>query len=608
MIVAGSLPADQQLLNVAPTEFQIEFLDEFFDESDVEQDIDASGLTVNGLPADEVVPIGPRTLEFRFFSSPVVQPGRQVLDLAEGTVVRDSDQAPVAAFHAEFGYDPLPTQVVSVTPSDSAVSLPLERVSVTFNEPYDPASVDRGDLTLSQGQVVEIAFVDAWTIDYLLQGVEQEEPLQIVLPDGAVTDAFGNLATGFSSSFLTDTERVPLTALEGLMPQGSLVYTQTMEGTIDPGDVDEFSITVDSGQTVAVLLKTDEFLQARVEILSSDRAITNAQATSGGQSLVVQTDPVRGRLVGGRPTQSDFVVRVEGVDNSSGRYSMQLLLNAAFEEEDFAGPTNDGPDSAVDLEAIFAAPLVSNDLDAGVVSLAARSQRAALWGSLTGPVAESESFEQDFPGGSWTVSSSTEYGRVQVTGAHGAATGDHALIMDVSRSLVSNLNEAVWSIDLTGVVRPILAFSHASFGDERHPFAGMFDGQYNADGVAISVDGEHWYPVFDAPDTVPGVWHTFQVDLAQQAAVAGISLEGPVQIKFQQFDNSPVADDGRGWDQIAIHHADDADWLRLDLRSRESVSLLGTVDGTGDLKVDLFDDQGNLLSRGRQPAQPVAKR
>ena len=136
-------------------------------------------------------------------------------------------------------------------------------------------------------------------------------------------------------------------------------------------------------------------------------------------------------------------------------------------------------------------------------------------------------------------------------------------------------------------------------------FAAQFQGHVNADGIALSVNGTDWYPIFNAPDTPSGQWQRFHVDLTVATASTGVSLEGPVFVKFQQYDNSPLEDDGRGWDDIVVHRADDADWLSLQLKRRESVSLLGSVDGSGDLKIELFDDEGTRLVEGVSPPSPL---
>ena len=277
-----------------------------------------------------------------------------------------------------------------------------------------------------------------------------------------------------------------------------------------------------------------------------------------------------------------------------------------MEEEDYAGPSNDSRGTSIDLEAIFTAPLVSDVLDPSWVSLASAAQRAALSGSLTGQAIAADNFETaELSADHWTVSSSSTEGRIRVSGQYGAASGDHALLMDVGQAFVRNLNEAIWQVDLTDVPGPVLAFSHASFADEQQAFNGEFQDHFNADGIALSVNGTDWHPIFNAPDTPAGQWQRFHVDLTVATAGSGISLDGPVLIKFQQYDNSPLEDDGRGWDDIVLHRADDADWLSLQLKQRESVSLLGSVGGSGDLKIELFDAQGRHLAEGISPPNPL---
>ena len=261
-----------------------------------------------------------------------------------------------------------------------------------FSEPYATESIDLQDLVLSQGHVVGYELTDEITVDYRLQGVVNEQRLTIEMPDGAVTDQHGNRGNGFSRTLPTDRGRVPLTALQPQAPRGSLVYGQTVQGWIEPGDVDEFSIVLDPGQTLAVLLQTDDSLQGDVEILAGNRPVARQEATASGQPVVLQTDPNSGKLVGRSTSLGEFLVRVGGAGDS-GKLSLQIELNAAVEEEDYAGLSNDGPATSIDLENIFTAPAVTDALDPSLVSLAAAARRAALSGSLTGQAIAAEDFE-----------------------------------------------------------------------------------------------------------------------------------------------------------------------------------------------------------------------
>ncbi|NBD34496.1 MAG: PKD domain-containing protein [Chloroflexi bacterium] len=165
-----------------------------------------------------------------------------------------------------------------------------------------------------------------------------------------------------------------------------------------------------------------------------------------------------------------------------------------------------------------------------------------------------ESFESGALGATWTISSSTTEGRIQVTSEYTPAFGTHALLMDDSVDRNYTLNEAIWTVDLSNVDEASLSFYHADLGDEQHPFNGDFTGSYNADGVAISDDGVNWHPILSLPDQEEGVWLHHTIDLASEAAEAGMSLGVDFQIKFQQYDNFPLdsGPDGRGWDEILI--------------------------------------------------------
>jgi len=167
---------------------------------------------------------------------------------------------------------------------------------------------------------------------------------------------------------------------------------------------------------------------------------------------------------------------------------------------------------------------------------------------------EGDSFETGNLGAAWTTHSSTGDGRIRVTGNYGTALGTYALLMDDTSAGGYTLNEAIWTVDLSGVSEASLSFSHAEWNDEQHSFGGDFVGSYNADGVAISDDGTHWRPIQNAPDQEDGVWKRYTFDLAAEAAAAGMALGPNFRIKFQQYDNYPLetGPDGRGWDEIIV--------------------------------------------------------
>jgi hypothetical protein len=185
--------------------------------------------------------------------------------------------------------------------------------------------------------------------------------------------------------------------------------------------------------------------------------------------------------------------------------------------------------SDIDEEGPFPLPLGADPPLGSLIYESSISGRIAA-------IADQDDFESGALGPRWSTSSSTAGGRIQVTGAFGTASGSFALLMDTTLSGPNNLNEAVWTVDLSGVTQAELVFSHAEFNDEEDPLPPDFVGSAPGDGVAISDDGVTWHTVLNATPVPTGVWEQVSVDLAAEAAAAGMTLGADFKIKFQQFD------------------------------------------------------------------------
>jgi hypothetical protein len=236
--------------------------------------------------------------------------------------------------------------------------------------------------------------------------------------------------------------------------------------------------------------------------------------------------------------------------------------------------------------------------------------QATASSDIGGATVAREDFQSGALGGQWaTFSSDPAGGRIQVTDpdllyqvpppgpppALPPGVGPpppslftaFGLLMDTANAGVDNLNEAVWTVDLTGNSRTSLQFAHANFNDELTPFyAGDFTGHFNADGIAISNDGVHWHPIFDAPrHTTDGNWESFNIDLTAEAAEAGMTLhDSTFFIKFQQFGDQPRNIDGRGWDNIRIvASTGETDSIPLTVDPGQSIQVI--VSGDADLQV-----------------------
>ncbi|MEN6449292.1 MAG: M36 family metallopeptidase, partial [Thermoguttaceae bacterium] len=515
------------------------------------------------------------------------------ISAADGTGAMDQNANGTSAeptadrYTGTFKYDAVTMQVASTSPANGGVltlTSPTMPLQVTFNEAYDPASIGTSDLVLSAGTVVGARQINATTVAYDLSGISAEQTLTVTMAAGAVTDVYGNPAMAFSGSYQTDIATVAFpTPLTAKSPLGSLVYDGSVAGAISPaGDTDRFTISLDAGQTITAVVHPGTGLQPTIAMTGPGIDVGPLTASAVGKTVLIETARVA--------TAGTYAFVVGGAAGTAGTFTLQLTLNAAQELEANDGPTNDTLATAQDLDGSF-------------IGISGAAQRGAVAGTLpTGAGATavcSENFDAGSPlGPQWSTYSSNAAGRIMVSNAYATAGGAYALLMDSGSSGSYNLNEAVWTVDLSAVASPTLSFYHATWADENDAFSGDFAGHYTADGMAISADGVTWHPVWNGTSQTSGAWQQVTVDLAAQAASHGITLGSSFKIKFQQYDNYMIATDGRGYDQIVITTpAPTEDWYKFTLDAGQSSTLALAASAAG-AALQLYDGGGRLLSTG----------
>lgn len=172
---------------------------------------------------------------------------------------------------------------------------------------------------------------------------------------------------------------------------------------------------------------------------------------------------------------------------------------------------------------------------------------------LQAVLVDSEDFESGVLDSQWTINPFPVTGRVEVSSSQVAAGGNFALLLDQSPAQVDDrLNEAIWSINLSGFTSLELTFFHTDFGEAEQALPQTYSGSANGDGVSISDDGVNWYTVLNATNTPRFVWAPVTIDLSAAAQAAGMTTGSNFRIKFQNFENGPIPFDGRGYDQIAV--------------------------------------------------------
>ncbi|MEM7394304.1 MAG: hypothetical protein AAF492_18350, partial [Verrucomicrobiota bacterium] len=183
-------------------------------------------------------------------------------------------------------------------------------------------------------------------------------------------------------------------------------------------------------------------------------------------------------------------------------------------------------------------------------------------------------------------------------GAFGTGDGSFAALMDSTSGTA--LNELQLAVNLGGFTRVDLRYQHASYGDELTVFGAPFTGHFNADGIAMSPDGVNWYPLWSPAFQPNGTWLDFSTNLTAAATAAGISLGPNFQLRFQQFDNSQLTSDGRGYDSIQLTTpGGNEDWYSVSALAGQPLTVVGkALNAATNLSVDLFDAGMTLLAAG----------
>lgn len=218
-----------------------------------------------------------------------------------------------------------------------------------------------------------------------------------------------------------------------------------------------------------------------------------------------------------------------------------------------------------------------------------------------------QNFESGALGPEWTTSSSTANGRVVVnsTLATPAHSGSFHLSMDTTVNGINNRNEAILTVDLSGVSNAELSFWLKDTNEEENALPASFTGSADGDGVAISADGVNWFTVVSPFNSANNTYQQFNVDVSAAAAANNIVLGPNFRIKFQQFDNFTIPTDGLSFDDIQLRgvYAQFEDITATGKRILQQFTDVGYAVKVGDGGDDVVsgmarDAAGNLVMVG----------
>ena len=179
-----------------------------------------------------------------------------------------------------------------------------------------------------------------------------------------------------------------------------------------------------------------------------------------------------------------------------------------------------------------------------------------------------EDLEDGFLGSNW-VTNAMENGRIYVTSDEDPCGGTNHLILDTwgldFGGTSPSLNEAILRVDVRNTFSVNLKFDQKEFDEEDHEMSASFAGSENSDGVAYSFDGRVWTRLVSltgSNSTNSCRTHEFDIvipnrnpaALVNGGAAQARNTTGETQmfIKFQQFCDGSVPNDGLAFDNIAV--------------------------------------------------------
>ncbi|HKD37938.1 MAG TPA: dockerin type I domain-containing protein, partial [Pirellulales bacterium] len=337
-----------------PTDFAISFSSPYAPPPTIV----ASALAVNGIAADSYTLTDATTITFHFNVSPVTAQGLQTMAIAAGSFTRQADGAPLSAYSASFRYDVTPIGIDATTPTNqSIVTVPLNSLTVHFNEAFAAATIGTTNLTISQGSVSGFSIIDSQTVQYALAGVNSPGTLSISMAAGSVTDVYGNPGSAYSGTiFLNGTTTAFPIPLAQVKPAGSLVYQGSVAGSIlFAGNTVSYSLAVAAGQTLSLSVAPAGALQPQISVVGQGVNST-ASSPSAGAAAAMQSIPIAG---GGT-----YIFTVSGLNGTTGSYKLTTYLNAFVSTSTSANGNH--------------SQATAQSIDGGFVTLAGSSQRTAV--------------------------------------------------------------------------------------------------------------------------------------------------------------------------------------------------------------------------------------
>ncbi|QDV84799.1 S8 family serine peptidase [Stieleria magnilauensis] len=517
----AAFPTESQLLDVAPTQFTIDFSDAVNLAS-----VNASDLRVNSIPADSFSFVDNDTVEFHFSSTPVTTEGAQTLSITAGTVAQASSGAGVAGLDNTFYFDPTPLRVASTTPdAGGLLSVSAPALTIDFTEPFSPGSLTHQDIVLSDGRVDGYTILDNDTVRFTFAELHNESNLSVSIAPGAITDSDGFPIEGFSRTYVLDLSSIDLAdRFKTVGAPGVGIQAATVPGLFhDAGDSDEYSFEMEAGQIAGIRVTPRAGTPP-----NASHANLRVIDPSGSQVVLASAAPGEPTLLSSfrAANAGTYRLSVENAASTAGQYELEVRVGSAIETGDSAASGAGGNDSLANAESIESAWVAGPSHDQVTVSGSLDGGLTSDWYRLSPPGGSQVSFLLQLPEES--EASLSLHRSDGSTVATGVRDGD-ALQIDAEQYTVGQ----DWFVQINGV------------GPADYVLSAIVDASFEQDQSGADRNGSVVNAqAFGSTDRIIG-------------HVGGTGSSGPgIGIQSQAIDSSPVTE------LISLDSAPEGDQIR----------------------------------------------
>ncbi|MEZ6132743.1 MAG: CARDB domain-containing protein [Planctomycetaceae bacterium] len=379
-----SRPFDGEVANFFPTQLEIDF-----EVPVLLTSLDATDLFITppGGSPQPVVGLSVIDGDTIGFDPGIVGPadGVYTISMPAGAVT-SIDGRLFGGFASTFTLDATSPTVTSVTVNGTTVTggetvaNGPTTVEIQFSEPLNEVALGLEDVQLVSGATPFVASTFFYNPATFLLTLEFDD-----LPEATFTLTLDSDAAGFRDlqnnpldgdpgvvgpddfvvSWETDNQGLPYPSLVPVLPLGSLVFDPPVFVQLEPGDTDEFTVSLDAGQSLtATLSGAFSGFDGLIEVIDST-VYDTASSPAIGEPAVLQVAPVS--------AAGTYTIRVSSL-TGTGQAELRLWLNTLLEVEPLTGVANDTAASAEQLDL----PLPK----AAFLPLLGNGERAAVQGHL----------------------------------------------------------------------------------------------------------------------------------------------------------------------------------------------------------------------------------